>query len=106
MIIGKLIPAATGLRRYRRLEIEPSEPLPRPTPEEIGLLDESELAAELGLTGEGLEDFSFGNGESGTTFGDELADLANAPLDDGSSSDDSVVSIESRTGYQSARCAA
>ena len=65
MIIGKLIPAATGLRRYRRLEIEPSEPLPRPTPEEIGLLDESELAAELGLTGEGLEDFSFGNGGDG-----------------------------------------
>jgi DNA-directed RNA polymerase subunit beta' len=84
VIIGKLIPAATGLRRYRRLEIEPSEPLPRPTPEEIGLLDETELAAELGLTGEGLEDFSFGNGESGTAFGDELADLANAPLDDGS----------------------
>ena len=47
-------------------------------------MDESELAAELGLTGEGLEDFSFGNGEGGTSFGDELADLANAPLDDGS----------------------
>ena len=30
VIIGKLIPAATGLRRYRRLEIEPAEPLPRP----------------------------------------------------------------------------
>jgi DNA-directed RNA polymerase subunit beta' len=87
VIIGKLIPAATGLRRYRRLEIEPAEPLPRPTPEEIGLLDETELAAELGLTGEGLEDFSFGNGGDGggTSFGDELADLANTPLDDGSS---------------------
>ena len=36
VIIGKLIPAATGLRRYRRLEIEPSEPVPRPSPEEIG----------------------------------------------------------------------
>jgi DNA-directed RNA polymerase subunit beta' len=89
VIIGKLIPAATGLRRYRRLEIEPSEPLPRPTPEEIGLLDESELAAELGLTGEGLEDFTFGNGEAGTSFGDELADLANAPLDDGPGPDES-----------------
>jgi DNA-directed RNA polymerase subunit beta' len=85
VIIGKLIPAATGLRRYRRLEIEPAEPLPRPTPEEIGLLDETELAAELGLTGEGLEDFSFGGdgGNGGTSFGDELADLANTPLDDG-----------------------
>ena len=29
VIIGKLIPAATGLKRYRRIEIEPSEPLPR-----------------------------------------------------------------------------
>ncbi|MGH2969973.1 MAG: DNA-directed RNA polymerase subunit beta', partial [Solirubrobacteraceae bacterium] len=49
VIIGKLIPAATGLRRYRRLEIEPTEPMPRPTADEIGLLDEAELAAELGL---------------------------------------------------------
>src|SRR3712207_5057657 len=47
VIIGKLIPAATGLRRYRRLEIEPTEPIRRHTPEEIGLLDESELA-EIG----------------------------------------------------------
>ena len=28
VIIGKLIPAATGLKRYRRIEIEPAEPLP------------------------------------------------------------------------------
>ena len=28
VIIGKLIPAATGLKRYRRIEIEPTEPLP------------------------------------------------------------------------------
>jgi DNA-directed RNA polymerase subunit beta' len=80
VIIGKLIPAATGLRRYRRLEIEPSEPMPRPSPEEIGLLDESELAAELGLTDSGLEGFGFGgNGGDGTSFGDELADLATPP---------------------------
>ncbi|MEA2479048.1 MAG: DNA-directed polymerase subunit beta, partial [Thermoleophilaceae bacterium] len=84
VIIGKLIPAATGLRRYRRLEIEPAEPLPRPTPEEIGLLDESELAAELGLTGDGLEGFGFGNGGESTAFGDELADLATPPPGDGS----------------------
>ena len=32
VIIGKLIPAATGLRRYRRLEIEPTEPIRRPPP--------------------------------------------------------------------------
>ena len=29
VIIGKLIPAATGLKRYRTIEIEPAEPLPR-----------------------------------------------------------------------------
>ncbi|MDQ4130166.1 MAG: DNA-directed RNA polymerase subunit beta', partial [Actinomycetota bacterium] len=53
VIIGKLIPAATGLRRYRRLEIEPTEPAARPSAAEVGLLDEAELAAELGLTGDG-----------------------------------------------------
>jgi DNA-directed RNA polymerase subunit beta' len=84
VIIGKLIPAATGLRRYRRLEIEPTEPVPRPSPEEIGLLDESELAAELGLTGDGsdLEDFGFGDGDGdGQSFGEALADLATPPDD-------------------------
>ena len=82
VIIGKLIPAATGLRRYRRLEIEPAEPMPRPSPEEIGLLDESELAAELGLTDSGLEGFGFGSSsDDGTSFGDELADLAAPPRD-------------------------
>jgi DNA-directed RNA polymerase subunit beta' len=83
VIIGKLIPAATGLRRYRRLEIEPTEPIPRPTPDEMGLLDEGELAAELGLTGDGdLEGFSFGDGGNGEAFGEELADLALPPADD------------------------
>jgi DNA-directed RNA polymerase subunit beta' len=83
VIIGKLIPAATGLRRYRRLEIEPTEPIPRPTPDEMGLLDENELAAELGLTGDGdLEGFSFGNGGDGEAFGEELADLALPPAED------------------------
>lgn len=82
VIIGKLIPAATGLKRYRRLEIEPAEPVVRPTPEEIGLLDEDELAAELGLTGNGEDMGGFDFGETGGdgdgfgSFGDELADLA------------------------------
>jgi DNA-directed RNA polymerase subunit beta' len=78
VIIGKLIPAATGLRRYRRLEIEPAEPVARPSPEEMGLLDEGELAAELGLGGDGEFDaFGFGDGGGeAAAFGDELADLA------------------------------
>ncbi|MBA3508627.1 MAG: DNA-directed RNA polymerase subunit beta' [Thermoleophilaceae bacterium] len=87
VIIGKLIPAATGLKHYRRLEIEPTEPIRRHSAEELGLLDENDLAAELGLTEDGeLEGFGFG-GDSGSVgngeaaFGDELADLP-APKDD------------------------
>jgi len=86
VIIGKLIPAATGLRRYRRLEIEPTEPIARPSPEEMGLLDEAELAQELGLTGGNgdLGDFGFGDGAGdGQAFADELADLALPPEKDG-----------------------
>jgi DNA-directed RNA polymerase subunit beta' len=49
VIIGKLIPAATGLKRYRTIEIEPSEPLPRGI-DDVGLLEGDDLAAELGLT--------------------------------------------------------
>jgi DNA-directed RNA polymerase subunit beta' len=88
VIIGKLIPAATGLKRYRRIEIEPSEPLPRAI-DEVGLLDQDEIAAELGLSaGEGLgggygqeydadlaslEKIGAGGGDPG--FVEELADL-------------------------------
>jgi DNA-directed RNA polymerase subunit beta' len=95
VIIGKLIPAATGLKRYRRIEIEPSEPLPRAM-DEVGLLDQDEIAAELGL-GEGdglggfgagfdqdlaqLEDIGVGGGDPG--FADELAELDVPPVDEG-----------------------
>jgi DNA-directed RNA polymerase subunit beta' len=57
VIIGKLIPAATGLKRYRRIEIEPAEPLPRGL-DDVGLLEGEDLAAELGLDdGDGLPGF-------------------------------------------------
>jgi DNA-directed RNA polymerase subunit beta' len=50
VIIGKLIPAATGLKRYRQIAIEPTEPLPvtfaRPEAE-------AELLAALEEIGEG-----------------------------------------------------
>jgi DNA-directed RNA polymerase subunit beta' len=86
VIIGKLIPAATGLKRYRRIEIEPAEPLPRAM-DEVGLLDQDEIAAELGLgDGDGLGGFGAGfdqdlaqledigaGGDPG--FADELAEL-------------------------------
>jgi DNA-directed RNA polymerase subunit beta' len=97
VIIGKLIPAATGLKRYRRIEIEPSEPLPRGM-DDVGLLDHDDLAAELGLTdGESLTGFGgmepdlsdleeIGTGgASSLGFVEELADL-DVPSDDGDSS--------------------
>ncbi len=69
VIIGKLIPAATGLKRYRRIEIEPSEPLPRAI-DDVGLLDQDEIAAELGLSvGDELD------GGYGQEFDADLASL-------------------------------
>ncbi len=69
VIIGKLIPAATGLKRYRRIEIEPSEPLPRAI-DDVGLLDQDEIAAELGLAGGDAF-----NGGYGQEFDADLASL-------------------------------
>ncbi len=80
VIIGKLIPAATGLRHYRTLAIEPSEPIEPPSEE--GLLDEEELAAELGLEGDGSSTDGFG-----PSFAEELEELAqeiDATADSGS----------------------
>jgi DNA-directed RNA polymerase subunit beta' len=87
VIIGKLIPAATGLKRYRTIEIEPAEPLPRGI-DDVGLLEGDDLAAELGLDdGDGLQGFgpafdtteldeiNAGFGPSGGSFDDIGADL-------------------------------
>jgi DNA-directed RNA polymerase subunit beta' len=62
VIIGKLIPAATGLKRYRTIEIEPAEPLPVLA---YGTA-ESELLAALEEIGDGD-----GLGDLGLAFGDE-----------------------------------
>jgi DNA-directed RNA polymerase subunit beta' len=67
VIIGKLIPAATGLKRYRRIEIEPAEPLPRAI-DEVGLLDREEIETELGI-GDG------DGGDINRAFDDDLASL-------------------------------
>jgi DNA-directed RNA polymerase subunit beta' len=69
VIIGKLIPAATGLKHYRTLAIEPAQPVEPPSEE--GLLDEEELAAELGLEGDGADLEGFG-----ASFAEELEELA------------------------------
>jgi len=93
VIIGKLIPAATGLKRYRRIEIEPSEPLPRGI-DEVGLLDHDDLAAELGLADGSLDGFGdlqsdlsdleqIGSVDSSFGFGDDFGDLE-IPSDGGS----------------------
>src|SRR5215510_6838480 len=49
VIIGKLIPAATGLKRYRTIEIGPTEPVPLALPPEA----EAELLAALEEIGDG-----------------------------------------------------
>ena len=67
MIIGKLIPAATGLKQYRQIAIEPTEPLPvtfaRPEAE-------AELLAALEEIGEGD---GFDLDALGLSFDDEQA---------------------------------
>ena len=83
VIIGKLIPAATGLKHYRTLEIEPTEPVERPSADEMGLLDEEQLAAELGLEADGLEGLG---ADISPDFGDDFgADFDLAEGGDGSS---------------------
>src|SRR5262249_59245767 len=70
VIMGKLIPAATGLRHYRSVQIEPVEPAQPPAEE---LLSEEELAAELDLAGDGEGAQLEGCGPS---FAEELEHLA------------------------------
>jgi DNA-directed RNA polymerase subunit beta' len=69
VIIGKLIPAATGLKHYRSLQIEPVEPAQPPVEE----FSEEELAKELDLAGdrEGSQLEGFGS-----SFAEELEELA------------------------------
>src|SRR5438552_4232139 len=64
VIIGKLIPAATGLKRYRTIDITPSEPITR---EFFAQQDATLLQAleEIGQDGDQLGDISFG-GEPGS----------------------------------------
>ena len=63
VIIGKLIPAATGLKRYRMIEIAPAEPIVREAYERDTLLQALE---EIGQDGSVID---FGGLE--TTFGGE-----------------------------------
>jgi DNA-directed RNA polymerase subunit beta' len=71
VIIGKLIPAATGLKHYRSLQIEPVEPAQPPVEE----FSEEELAKELDLAGDGEGAASQMEG-FGPSFAEELEELA------------------------------
>jgi DNA-directed RNA polymerase subunit beta' len=89
VIIGKLIPAATGLKRYRTIDIGPSEPITRETYERDTLLQALE---EIGQDGGSLDfadlDLTFG-GEPGGDGGpsheageaEEIPEV-DSPLDD------------------------
>jgi DNA-directed RNA polymerase subunit beta' len=65
VIIGKLIPAATGLKRYRTIDISPSEPLP------AGIYTRPETEAELlaALEEIGADGGSLDLGSLGIDFG-------------------------------------
>jgi DNA-directed RNA polymerase subunit beta' len=94
VIIGKLIPAATGLKRYRMIEIQPTETVIRETP---AAEREALLAAlqEIGSDGGSLAledlDISFGgspqhdgNGDGMPTEAGEAAEIPeiDSPLDE------------------------
>ncbi len=64
VIIGKLIPAATGLKKYRGIEIEPAEPLPS----SMFAAEAQELLAALEEIGDGDVDLS----ALGLAFEEEL----------------------------------
>jgi DNA-directed RNA polymerase subunit beta' len=60
VIIGKLIPAATGLKRYRTIDISPTEPITREyyAQQDATLLQALEEIGEVGS--DGLGDLNFG----------------------------------------------
>ena len=92
VIIGKLIPAATGLKRYRTIEISPSEKVPAETYEREALLaalqeiggdggDGASLAS-LGLDFGGTPDFGEENPPSEEPEAEEIPEV-DSPLDEG-----------------------
>ncbi|MFN2467872.1 MAG: DNA-directed RNA polymerase subunit beta' [Gaiellaceae bacterium] len=78
VIIGKLIPAATGLKRYRTIEIGPSEKVPRESYER-----ETLLAALEEIGSDGATDIDFA--ALGIDFGGmpEIGDPSAAPHESG-----------------------
>jgi DNA-directed RNA polymerase subunit beta' len=91
VIIGKLIPAATGLKRYRNVEIKPSDKVPasvlvRPQTEEQLLAALEEIGSDgeslglLDMTFEGEPEANGGDGRS-SIEADEVPEV-DSPLDE------------------------
>ena len=80
VIIGKLIPAATGLKRYRGIGISPAEPVNREPYERDTLLQALE---EIGQDGSTI-DFTRGFGVDPLANGDAegVGEVPDTPLDD------------------------
>jgi len=71
VIIGKLIPAATGLKKYRNIEIGPSEKVPKETYEREALLAALEEIGSDGGEGIDLASLGLDFGGQPVTDGDE-----------------------------------
>jgi DNA-directed RNA polymerase subunit beta' len=71
VIIGKLIPAATGLKRYRQVEIGPSEKVPKETYERAALLAALEEIGSDGGDGLSLQELGIDFGGEPQTNGGE-----------------------------------
>jgi DNA-directed RNA polymerase subunit beta' len=85
VIIGKLIPAATGLKRYRTIEIKPSGAVPREVYDRDALLAALE---EIGSDGDsalalGDVDLETDGGDGRTTVEAEEIPEVDSPLDEG-----------------------
>ncbi len=92
VIIGKLIPAATGLKRYRQIDIRPSDKVPaaaytRPATEEqlLAALEEIDSGGGDGLAGLGLDfaepDTAGNGGEPRSDLEAEEVPEVDTPLD-------------------------
>jgi DNA-directed RNA polymerase subunit beta' len=89
VIIGKLIPAATGLKRYRGVEISPSEKVPveayaRPATEEQLLAALEEIGSDGEGADLGLLDMAFGGDGEGSRESLEAEEVpeVDSPLDE------------------------
>jgi DNA-directed RNA polymerase subunit beta' len=87
VIIGKLIPAATGLKRYRGVDISPSEKVPaaalaRPETEEQLLAALEEIGSDGESLGLMFGDGDATNGEGRSTLEAEEVPEVDSPLDE------------------------